>query len=105
MGIKLFSDIQNNPQSPNPDPCSFRIIEEVVIGDYIVARVFYYGCTTFDGHKLMLLKSNKIPTPLDPHLLGNGHPVIARFEPNEEGWALARLCARELMANSYYQGL
>lgn len=100
MGIKLFSYSPTNPQSPNPDPYSFRIIEEVVIGDYIVARVFYYGCTTFDGHKLMLLKSNKVPSPLDPHLLGNGHPVIARFEPNETGWKLAKLCARELMEKS-----
>jgi hypothetical protein len=39
--------------------------------------------------------SNK---PLDPHLLGSTHPVMARFEPTEEGWELARMCAKSLEA-------
>lgn len=57
----------------------------------------YKGCTIFNGEKLLLLKSkwNK-SNKLDPHLLGNKHIILARFEPNQIGWKLARLCAKNL---------
>lgn len=100
MGISIFSDTYKTDsgiKTPNPNPRLFRIINRERIGDYTIVEARYYGCTTFDGCKLMLLKSNKVPYPLDPHLLGGNHPVIARFEPNENGWKLARLCALELM--------
>ena len=105
MGIKIFSDscdsyenYKRNSASkpPNPDPYSFRIIKKELLGEYSLVEVMYFGCTTFDGHKLMLLTSKTISYPLDPHLLGDGHPVIARFEPNERGWKMARLCAASL---------
>ena len=47
----------------------------------------------------MLIKTNReitSPEKLDPHLLGNGHIVIARFEPNEQGKKMARMCALHL---------
>jgi hypothetical protein len=56
-------------------------------------------CTTFNGHKLLLLKGNKDFSnlkELDPHFLNDDHPVIARFKPDDTGWKLARKCILEM---------
>ena len=98
MGINLFSF--GNTQPPNPNPFLKSTIKFEFIGDYSIMEVKYYGCTTFDGRKLLLIKGRKHISHLDPHLLGGGHPVIARFEPNETGWMLARECATILSEES-----
>lgn len=96
MGLNFFAseDSASNIQSPNPNPYLFLELNKEVIGDYSIIEALYLGCTTFDGRKLMLVKnSESIVSRLDPHLLGDGHPVIARFEPNEKGWRMAKMCA------------
>lgn len=103
MGLKLFSDCCYNPfdtkmvapVAPNPDPYRFNIIQQEVVKGKSILLVKYDGCTTFGGHKLLLLKRKwKKDMKLDPHLLGNDHIVMARFEPNEQGLTLARICAQ-----------
>lgn len=97
MGINLFSDYQD---PPNPNPMKWKTISKEKIGDYIIQEVKYHGCTTFNGHKLVLMRKEPLFGELDPHLLGTHHYVMARFEPTEEGWALARLCAENLNEES-----
>lgn len=106
MGIKFFSDSHDSYENykrnsasklPNPDPYSFSVVKKELFGEYSLVEAIYFGCTTFNGRKLMLLTTRDIPCCLDPHLLGDDHPVIARFEPNERGWEMARLCATNLM--------
>lgn len=91
MGIgPKFSD--NNVCPPNPDPTHYRILTTERGARYFIYEVHYYGCTSFGGSKLLLLQWEPADNePLDPHLTGDN--VVARFEPNEEGWRLARLCA------------
>lgn len=99
MGVlKLFSDSSpSNYSNPNPNPNDFSIIQTEKINDKFIVEVKYHGCTTFGGRKLLLLKSEYYNgNPLDPHLLGEDHIVLARFEPNGQGWCLARLCANSL---------
>lgn len=84
----LFKMSEGNTCPPNPNPSNFRVIKQ----EGRVVEVIYGGCTTWNGHKLLLLRSSKVPAVLDPHLLGPSHIVMARFEPNEEGWKLAKLC-------------
>ena len=104
MGIGIFSNRRSELYSePNaapasmptvPNPYIYQIFSQEVIGNYSIVEARYAGCTTFSGRKLMLIKGNReITPPLDPHLLGDGHSVIARFEPNEQGRRMARLCA------------
>ena len=96
MGLNFVGckDSTKKYQPPNPNPYEFFILNKEAIGNYIIIEAKYEGCTTFYGRKLMLLKNDKpIGTKLDPHLLGDGHSVIARFEPNENGWRMARMCA------------
>ena len=60
-----------------------------------ILLVHYKGCITFGGKKLILLKKEWDGRKyLDPHFLNDDHIVLARFEPNESGWALARWCAK-----------
>lgn len=116
MGLSLFSgsreyeDMGNysfdKSKVPDPDPKAFSILEIEDYGRYSVVLTKYDGCTTFDGLKLLLCQMSEeemtyryhgpCSSPLDPHLLGGSHPVLARFQPTEEGWALARSCAERL---------
>lgn len=97
MGIDIFHYDSDISKSPNPNPFRYSIVKQEFFGNYNLVEAFYFGCTTFNGHKLMLLTTRNILKCLDPHLLGGDHPVIARFEPNERGWEMARLCAINLM--------
>jgi hypothetical protein len=95
--IKLFScsnDGDDEITPPEPNPRSFLVLECERVNGNVILLVQYYGCTTFNGLKLLLIRGESFDnTFLDPHLLGGGHVVIARFEPTKEGWRLARTCA------------
>jgi hypothetical protein len=92
MGLNFLGS-SGDYTPPNPNPFHCQVVKRESHGDYQVLEVKYFGCTTFSGHKLLLTRDRYLEIePLDPHLLGDGHPVMARFEPTEEGWALARLC-------------
>jgi len=82
------------PEPPNPNPFKYTIVAQEDRNGHSILVVDYEGCTTFDGRKLLLTRGvYKDNGKLDPHFLGGGHPVLARFEPTEEGVRLARLCA------------
>lgn len=108
MGLKLFScgkDMKGSlvvitpatQVSPNPDPYKFFVEKSERIGNNTILLVHYFGCTTFDGRKLLLINIPWDDRPeLDPHFLDGNHIVKARFEPTEEGYKLAKLCAENL---------
>ena len=106
MGLNFFTSSEKSIQSPNPDPLLYRVISQEITGRYSVIEAEYTGCTTFNGRKLMVLKTDKKigSKPLDPHLLGKGHEVIARFEPNENGRKLAKMCVRRIQIMMSYNG-
>jgi len=89
-----FNNSNNSyDKNVNPDPYSYSIKAVEEYDNYYIALIKYFGCTTFDGHKLLLIDKRKIKNDslaIDPHLLGNEHFVIARFEPNPDGWNMAR---------------
>ena len=116
MGISLFSNSDYSP--PNPNPLKYSVITKVFIGRLEIVEVSYSGCTTFNGRKLLLLRRHHVVLSqstngygetcfpshviqLDPHLLGEDHIVMARFEPTDEGWRLARMCADNIIAEEY----
>lgn len=86
-------------KSPNPNPFKFKILKEEKLERGTILEVKYEGCTTFNGVKLLLLRCHvdlKYFGKLDPHLLGDGHIVCARFEPTPQGWDMARMAAAML---------
>ena len=96
MGFNFIGVSETNTNPPNPNPYRYVVFKTEFVGDLAIREIYYPGCTTFNGHKLLLMKDHYLPRQLDPHLLGNGHSVIARFEPNESGWEIARSCANAL---------
>ena len=82
--------------APNPNPFKFKVLKEEKLERGMILLVNYDGCTTFKGDKLLLLRCHidlKYFGKLDPHILGDGHIVCARFEPTPEGWSMARMAA------------
>lgn len=81
----------------NPDPRNFEVLKTLVNGRYTVVMVKYPNCTNYEGNKILVFEDM---TPeqleklsfLDPHFCkSKRHPSpIARFEPTERGWDMAR---------------
>jgi len=94
-----FSAEKREPvRSPNPDPKRFEILTHLslVCGLYLVVRIRYEGCTTFEGEKILVYRgvsfeNLKCQGSLDPHFSENTkfHSPIARFVPTTEGWDMA----------------
>jgi hypothetical protein len=86
-------------QPPNPNPFKHKVINRLDIGDFSILLVKYEGCTTYGGYKLLLcrdyIKNAGLDNNggLDPHILGKGHMVIARFAPTEDGLEMAKCSA------------
>ena len=87
----------------NPDPKNFVIERAEMIGLHVVAEVVYPDCKNYEGRKILVFKGCTIAYLakqefLDPHFCHNStHPSpFARFEPTEDGWYAARLCAKSL---------
>lgn len=103
MGLNLLYSCSKNKgretniYPPDPNPFKYEVLEERIVNDKSILLVKYFGCTTFNGLKLILLKRKYLSKePLDPHFLSESHPVLARFEPNDRGWKLAELCAKNI---------
>jgi hypothetical protein len=83
-------------QDSNPDPSNFKIIDERMVGKYLVLLVSYPNCKNFEGKKLMvyenftsskeLIKFNS--GKLDPHFANRKGSPIARFAPASESLIL-----------------
>lgn len=78
-----------------PDPFKFTIVKLEYTYGHTIILAKYPGSLTFDGLKLMLFEGYFIPKEtLDPHFLDEDYPLIARFQPTEEGYALAEKLAK-----------
>ena len=100
MGMNIFKrSCTSSPyavQDSNPDPSNFLIVNEQMIGNYLVLHVKYTTCTNYEGNKLMvyegfksskeLLKLNN--GKLDPHFSRSKGSPIARFAPTKESLLL-----------------
>jgi hypothetical protein len=77
---------------PNPDPYKFEILRREKIGNFVIAKIHYVGCTNYEGIKILvyndciiadIIKSKQ----LDPHFCEQCKlSPIARFEPTDRGW-------------------
>ena len=88
------------PDPRNPDPKNFRIVHSMKVGKYVILKVKYPGCTSFEGKKLLVyrdvgLRKLLASTELDSHFCDDPtHPSpVARFRPDDQGWGDAmRFC-------------
>lgn len=103
MFSSSFNDSRNSndasyyqtPDYKNPNPFVFTILKKFQRGNIFLLEVKYPNCTNFEGHKIIVISLedyNKAieSKKLDPHFSDEGQTVIARFEPTEKGWKLAK---------------
>jgi len=100
---KLEQKVRELEGLPNPNPRNFRIGVFESQGPYMAVRVKYPDCKNYEGDKILAFKGlniNKLMNArfIDPHFCDSGkHPSpIARFEPTNEGWRMARKFIRML---------
>lgn len=99
------------PAMPNPDPKNFQVKRYAAVGDGLVVEVHYPDCTNYEGRKVLVYAGVKIGDLLrqgsiDPHFCEDSayHSPIARFEPTEDGWAMANHVAGLVRSNDRIQG-
>jgi len=95
-----------DPPKGDPDPKKFNVVRFSVLGtakqQWTVAEVTYPNCTNYEGRKIMVYRGDCslqliTATYLDPHFTNDDNlSPVARFEPTEEGWAMAEKFAKGL---------
>lgn len=91
---KCGCDCKNN--QPNPDPNRYSIKRVQKEGDFLIIKINYPDCSTFEGNKILVYKGCTIVNlveqgKIDPHFSDNKDFLspIARFRPDDEGWKMA----------------
>ena len=86
------------PRYPNPDPSRYDILRSEQVGRFLLVMLRYHGCTNYEGVKVSVycdctIEQLRAQKSIDPHFAENKqyHSPIARFEPTERGWNMARL--------------
>jgi len=96
-----FIDGSRSPlqRDGNPNAFHFELLKKQIVGDAVVVELRYPDSFNYEGRKILLYKDHaefEIAFDegcLDPHFLEKGVTPFARFEPTEQGWMLALLCA------------
>lgn len=93
------SFIENNDNSimpANPDPLKYEILEHILLGNKLIIKINYIGCTNYEGNKILMyenctLNQLKNQKYIDPHFSESTKFIspIARFEPTQRGWNMA----------------
>jgi hypothetical protein len=93
----------SRPEPPNPDPERWELLQSEQVGEWLVLKLRYAGCTNYEGQKILVFQGVS-PLQLlaqrliDPHFFPPGagkkkgrvlHSPFARFEPTEAGWRAA----------------
>ncbi len=87
------------------DPTEFVVAHTEQIDGHVVAMIVYLSVQNYEGKKVMVFanttaKQLSCCRLLDPHFVTDA-PIgalipVARFEPTQRGWKLARICAQAL---------
>lgn len=90
-------------KQPIPDPNRYSIKRVHKEGDYLIIKINYPDCTTFEGNKILVYKGCTIVNlveqgQIDPHFSENKEFLspIARFRPDDEGWMMAETFVKSL---------
>jgi hypothetical protein len=89
------------PLDINPNPSRFNIQYTEEFGNNLVAIIKYYGCTNYEGDKILVFKNMSDKTlrsmkSLDPHFSEDIGSPFARFQPTVEGFEAAQKLAELL---------
>lgn len=103
FGGRVSSSVYDNPQiknenyamTGNPNPKNFKILRKLKNNWYTILLIQYPDCTNYEGNKILVFDNIELGNELeldiiDPHFTDKGPSPIARFEPTERGWNMAR---------------
>lgn len=89
---------------PNPNPMRYSIKRVQKEGDFLIIKINYPDCTTFEGNKILVYKGCTIVNlveqgKIDPHFSENKDFLspIARFRPDDEGWKMAESFVKSII--------
>ena len=83
--------------APNPDPSRWVMVRLQEFSNGYAAMARYSGCTNYGGLKVMVYRGKYVPCGRrDPHFEAQPESPVARFRPDEEGWAWALSLAASL---------
>lgn len=102
--MNFFYKCSSSPyaeQNSNPDPSNYKILDYCVIKNNLLLVIKYPNCTNYEGLKLLLYKNinsiklllNLTDNKLDPHFFESTISPFARFKPDAEGVAAAKILA------------
>ena len=83
------------PIAGDPIPARFRILRVVSRYGLVAAEIVWPDAKNYDGRKILVYRCTESALrnarALDPHFQERRGPLvpIARFEPTDEGWAMA----------------
>lgn len=89
----------------SPDPSNFEIVEEAIVGDYLILKVNYPESDNYEGDKILVFKEPDVSKiletnkdVLDPHFTNNPnvYSPIARFRPTDAGWEDAKVFCKAI---------
>lgn len=92
MGVSCRNTCHTNESAiaPNPSPDNWVLISKYYAKNGYVLKVKYYGCTNFEGIKILVYRGAFIEREyLDPHFTSDENSPIARFKPTDEGFQMA----------------
>jgi len=92
MGVSCRGACLTNESAiaPNPSPENWLLLGKYYTRNGYVLKVKYYGCTNFEGVKLLVYRGPYIERKLlDPHFSDDEASPIARFKPTDEGLQMA----------------
>lgn len=90
---KIYESSSSTKIDPNPKPDKYQVLEVVEDGKYLLMKLKYDGCTTYEGTKVLLFENVKLidlmnQKLIDPHFSDDRmykYPM-ARFVPTKDGW-------------------
>jgi hypothetical protein len=83
-----------------PDPTKFEVKKIEIVNGYPILLVNYPDVENYEGNKILMYPKHfdldTLSKRIDPHFFTKGDSPIARFEPTEYGWKLAKILAKNL---------
>jgi hypothetical protein len=96
-------DFYHGKKFSKPIVREYRILTAFYCGNYLVLEIQYRGCTNYEGRKILVFKNTNVEQlkkqgSIDPHFGETKNYIwpIARFEPTEKGWNMAKNFVRFL---------
>lgn len=93
--VRSFLRKNNLPMLMNTK--NYKVIKQYSYKNFIVLLLLYPDCTNYGGYKVLVFRGVQHVTELldrnksiDPHFLENKVSPIARFEPTNNGWLMAK---------------